>query len=114
MAKLPAQSDIVDCRRCPRLVEYREQVAEVKVRRFRDWEYWGRPVPSLGPASARLLVIGLAPAAHGGDRRGRVFAGDRWGGWFFRPAPKFRVAKQRTSIHPNEARQIHDCCTTPA
>ena len=60
MIKLPAQAEIIDCRRCPRLVNYREEVARTKVRRFRDWDYWGRPVPSLGPLNARLLVIGLA------------------------------------------------------
>src|SRR5688500_4718707 len=71
--KCQAQNEIVDCRRCDRLVRYREQVARQKVRRFQNWEYWGRPVPSLGPLSARLLVVGLAPAAHGGNRTGRVF-----------------------------------------
>ena len=77
MYALAAQSEIVDCRRCPRLVEYREAIALEKVKRFRDWEYWGRPVPSFGSVEARLLLVGLAPAAHGGNRTGRVFTGDR-------------------------------------
>ena len=72
-------AEIVDCRRCPRLVEWRERVAREKVARFRDEPYWGRPVPGFGDPAARILVIGLAPAAHGGNRTGRVFTGDASG-----------------------------------
>ena len=72
-------AEIVACRRCPRLVEWREQVAREKVRRFRDEPYWGRPVPGFGDADARILFVGLAPAAHGGNRTGRVFTGDASG-----------------------------------
>src|SRR5947199_6384067 len=86
MVRLSAQSEIIDCRRCPRLVSYREEVARTKVRRYRDWEYWGRPVPSLGPLGAGLVVVGLAPAAHGGNRTGRIFTGDRSGDWLL-PCP---------------------------
>ncbi len=67
---------IISCERCPRLVKYREQVAKEKRKEFRDWTYWGRPVPGFGPANAKLLILGLAPAAHGGNRTGRVFTGD--------------------------------------
>ena len=81
MAALTA--DIIECRRCPRLVEWRERVARDKVARFRDERYWGRPVPGFGDPDARILLLGLAPAAHGGNRTGRVFTGDASGDFLF-------------------------------
>ncbi|GAB86182.1 uracil-DNA glycosylase [Gordonia rubripertincta] len=81
LAELDAQ--LIDCRACPRLVEWREQVAREKRRAFADQEYWGRPVPGIGPADARLLIVGLAPAAHGGNRTGRMFTGDQSGDFLF-------------------------------
>ena len=72
-------SEIVACRACPRLVEWREQVAREKRRAYRDWDYWGRPVPGFGDPDARLLVVGLAPGAHGSNRTGRMFTGDSSG-----------------------------------
>jgi uracil-DNA glycosylase family 4 len=75
--------DIVVCRACPRLVEWRERVAREKAPRFADQEYWGRPVPGFGDPAARILVVGLAPAAHGGNRTGRIFTGDRSGDFLF-------------------------------
>jgi uracil-DNA glycosylase len=72
--------EVIACRRCPRLVAYREAVARRKRRQFRDWEYWGRPVPGFGDPQARVLVVGLAPAAHGANRTGRMFTGDGSGG----------------------------------
>ncbi|QMU22167.1 uracil-DNA glycosylase [Gordonia rubripertincta] len=81
LAELDAQ--LIDCRACPRLVEWREQVAREKRRAFADQEYWGRPVPGIGLADARLLIVGLAPAAHGGNRTGRMFTGDQSGDFLF-------------------------------
>ena len=76
-------SEVVACRRCPRLVEWRERVSREKVSRFADQEYWGRPVPGFGDPGARILIVGLAPAAHGGNRTGRIFTGDRSGDFLY-------------------------------
>ena len=77
-------SEIVACERCPRLRTYCEEVARTKRRAYRDWDYWGRPVPPFGDTAAQILIIGLAPAAHGGNRTGRMFTGDRSGDFLYR------------------------------
>ena len=96
------EEEIVSCRKCPRLVEYREKVAKEKRRSFREWTYWGRPVPGFGDPHAELFILGLAPAAHGGNRTGRVFTGDRSADFLYAALYKAGFANQATSVRRDD------------
>ena len=108
------EARITECRRCPRLVEWRERVAREKRASFAHEEYWGRPVPGFGDPGARVFVLGLAPAAHGGNRTGRVFTGDRSGDWLFASMHRTGFANQPHSISADDGLELHDAWVAAA
>ncbi len=106
------QERIILCKKCPRLVRWREKIAKEKVARFKDWDYWGKPVPSFGDTNARLLVVGLAPAAHGANRTGRMFTSDRSGSLLYPTLHKFNFANQPVSYTRDDGLKLNDCYIT--
>jgi uracil-DNA glycosylase family 4 len=106
------QETVVQCQKCPRLVGYLKEVANNKPKRYREWDYWSKPLPSFGDPDARVLIVGLAPAAQGGNRTGRMFTGDRSGEWLFNALYQFGFANQPNSLRRDDSFKLRNCYIT--
>jgi uracil-DNA glycosylase family 4 len=106
------QKRVIRCQKCPRLISYLKEVCLHKPKRYRDWDYWSKPLPSFGDPNARVLIVGLAPAAQGGNRTGRMFTGDRSGEWLFGALYNFGFANQPNSLRRDDGFALHDCYIT--
>lgn len=106
------QKRVIRCQKCPRLISYLKEVCLHKPKRYRDWNYWSKPLPSFGDPNARVLIVGLAPAAQGGNRTGRMFTGDRSGEWLFGALHKFGFANQPNSIRRDDDFKLNACYIT--
>ena len=112
MGLINLQEIVVRCRKCPRLVVYLKEVSNHKPKRYQDWDYWSKPLPSFGDPEARVLIVGLAPAAQGGNRTGRMFTGDRSGEWLFNALYEFGFANQPNSLRKDDGFKLDDCYIT--
>jgi uracil-DNA glycosylase family 4 len=106
------QTVVIRCRKCPRLVGYLQEVPNHKPKRYKDWDYWSKPLPSFGDPEARVLIVGLAPAANGGNRTGRMFTGDSSGEWLFGTLYRFGFANQPNSLRRDDGFALRDCYIT--
>jgi uracil-DNA glycosylase family 4 len=110
----PLRKNIVHCRKCPRLVRWREEVAKTPPRRYQGQAYWAKPLPGFGDPGARLFIVGLAPAAHGGNRTGRIFTGDQSGNWLYEALYRFGFSNQPGSVRRNDGLKLKNCYITAA
>ena len=106
-------NELIKCRSCPRIVEFRERIAREKRKQFRSWTYWGRPIPGFGDTDAQLLILGLAPAAHGGNRTGRVFTGDKSADFLVKCLNKVGITNQPNSESLSDGLKMHNAFMTP-